>query len=189
MNVTLELFVEVPDRFRRDDSLRKVYRERRPFTVNALNAYMSAHHPQEVLRYRQAKTSALNCVVPDEVNALELLEQLGQVVFLDAYSRVRYAYHELNAAFFRHLPADIHCYAAFMSVLHGVVEDVRDNLPDSDFIAKQPVRQSLVNVHRELQVLLARLEHNHVGYVIKDGAQLVVSLRNLHLSGLDLAEV
>ena len=58
--------------------------------------------------------------------------------------------------------------------------------PDPDLVAQEPVRQGFVDVEYEIEPFLPGLKKDHVAQVVEQRAQLVRSLREIHLSGLYL---
>ncbi len=101
MYIAFEFLVEVPYWFRRHDFLRQVNRKGAAFSVNALNAHVSVHHPQQVLCYGESQPCTFDGVILHEVNPLEFPEQLRQILLLDSDSCISDFHDKINDFGFR----------------------------------------------------------------------------------------
>ena len=89
----------------------------------------------------------------------------------------------------RFLPFQRELHEALIRVFHGVVEDIRIDLADADFIAHQGIGDRRIHFDGEPEVLVLRLKKDHVVQVIEHGAQLIRRHHKVKFSRFDLTEI
>ena len=123
------------------------------------------------------------------LEALELGEEFVLILRLDTDSRILHGSRQDDISFVLLLPFQRELHEALICVFHGIVEDVRIDLADADFIAHQGIGDRRIHFDREAEVFVLCLEKDHVVQVIEHGAQLIRRHHEVKFSRFDLTEI
>ena len=83
----------------------------------------------------------------------------------------------------------VQAYGAFVCIFYGVVEQIDDDLPDTDLITEQHRRNVRVDIYVESKSLLARAQPDHIYDLGDHISDLVIYRYDVHASGFYLGEI
>ena len=163
--------------------------EGRALGIDAVYADLTAHQLHQLLDDAQPQAGALDETVFVLLHPPEGIEDIGNVLLPHALPGVLYgvpdAYPVDGPAFAANGQGD----GALAGILHGVIQQVDENLLDPHLVSAEHAGNGRVHVQLELQALFLGLDPDHIDDLGEKRAGFIGDVDDLHLSGLDLGYV
>ncbi len=157
--------------------------------VYALHLQPAAHHLNQTLCDGKSQPCPVVLAADCGVHPLKCLEELRNILVLDADSRILHNHVNLYGILRQLLPAQMQCNPALLRIAHSVRQEITDNLSDMYLVAKQFIGDILCDLQNQIQFFAAQLHRYAVDQVIQKAADIIDPLRQLHLIRLQFGEI
>ena len=149
-NILFEFGLEISNRANGYNFLRNVNDKLRASPVNAFHMNIAIHHGKQLLRDGKPEPGSLDSACLFQIDSFKFGKEFVKVFFADPHAGIfdRNRQCEKIPRFPRFsISTDNQPNAALVGILDGIVQQVGDDLPDTDFITVQAVRDGFIQIN------------------------------------------